>query len=84
LLGRRDVRLLLVGQAASELGSQVGSIALPLVAVLGLGRGRAGRGMAQAEPGVARLGVLRVGQVDAGLVEAAAEVSTAMTRPSGR
>jgi hypothetical protein len=37
LLGRRDVRLLLVGQAASELGSQVGSIALPLVAVLTLG-----------------------------------------------
>ena len=37
LLRRRDVRLLLAGQAASELGSQVGSIALPLVAVLGLG-----------------------------------------------
>lgn len=36
-LGRRDVRLLLAGQAASELGSQVGSIALPLVAVLALG-----------------------------------------------
>ena len=36
-LRRRDVRLLLAGQATSELGSQVGSIALPLVAVLGLG-----------------------------------------------
>jgi MFS family permease len=36
LLGRRDVRLLLAGQAVSELGSQVGSIALPLVAVLSL------------------------------------------------
>jgi MFS family permease len=31
------VRLLLAGQATSELGSQVGSIALPLVAVLDLG-----------------------------------------------
>ena len=30
---RRDVRLLVAGQATSELGSQVGSIALPLVAV---------------------------------------------------
>ena len=37
LLRHRDVRLLLAGQAVSELGSQVGSIALPLVAVLGLG-----------------------------------------------
>ena len=36
LLRHRDVRLLLAGQAVSELGSQVGSIALPLVAVLGL------------------------------------------------
>jgi hypothetical protein len=36
LLRQRDVRLLLAGQAASDLGSQVGSIALPLVAVLGL------------------------------------------------
>jgi len=35
----RDVRLLLAGQAASELGSQVGGIALPLVAVLALGAG---------------------------------------------
>jgi Transmembrane secretion effector len=34
---RRDLRLLLAGQATSELGSQVGSVALPLVAVLGLG-----------------------------------------------
>jgi len=34
---RRDLGLLLGGQATSELGSQVGSIALPLVAVLGLG-----------------------------------------------
>jgi hypothetical protein len=37
LLRHRDVRLLLAGQAVSELGSQVGAIALPLVAVLGLG-----------------------------------------------
>ena len=37
LLRDRDVRVLLAGQAISELGSQVGSIALPLVAVLGLG-----------------------------------------------
>ena len=36
LLRHRDVRLLVAGQAISELGSQVGSIALPLVAVLGL------------------------------------------------
>jgi len=36
---QRDPRLLLAGQAASELGSQVGSIALPLVAVLSLGAG---------------------------------------------
>jgi MFS family permease len=36
-LGRRDVRLLLAGQVTSDLGSQVGSIALPLVAVLALG-----------------------------------------------
>ena len=35
-LRRRDVRLLLAGQATSELGSQVGSIALPLVAVVAL------------------------------------------------
>jgi hypothetical protein len=35
LLRHRDVRLLVAGQAVSELGSQVGSIALPLVAVLG-------------------------------------------------
>ena len=41
LLRRRDVRLLLAGQATSELGSQVGSIALPLVAVLDLVRGLA-------------------------------------------
>ena len=39
LLRDRDRRLLLAGQAASELGSQVGGIALPLVAVLGLGAG---------------------------------------------
>ena len=39
LLRDRDLRLLLAGQAASELGSQVGGIALPLVAVLGLGAG---------------------------------------------
>jgi predicted MFS family arabinose efflux permease len=37
LLRHRDLRLLLAGQAVSELGSQIGSIALPLVAVLGLG-----------------------------------------------
>jgi hypothetical protein len=36
LLRHRDLRLLLAGQAVSELGSQVGSIALPLVAVLSL------------------------------------------------
>ena len=39
LLRDRDRRLLLAGQAASELGSQVGGIALPLVAVLALGAG---------------------------------------------
>ena len=39
LLRDRDLRLLLAGQAASELGSQVGGIALPLVAVLALGAG---------------------------------------------
>ena len=39
LLRDRDRRLLLAGQAASELGSQVGGIALPLVAVLALPAG---------------------------------------------
>jgi Transmembrane secretion effector len=36
LLRHRDLRLLPAGQAVSELGSQVGGIALPLVAVLSL------------------------------------------------
>jgi hypothetical protein len=63
LLRHRDVRLLLAGQAVSELGSQVGSIALPLVAVqglrasplqLGAGGGGAGR---WGGPGAVRRGL---------------------------
>lgn len=37
LLAHRDFRLLLVGQTTAQLGTQVSSVALPLLAVVGLG-----------------------------------------------